>query len=370
MRIALVVPGGVDRSGERRVIPALVALVRRLATRHELHVYALRQEPRAGEWVLHGATVHNLGDPSPGPRCCLAVVRAHRAAPFDVVHAVFGGSVGCAAVAAARAIARPSLVHVAGGELVALDDIGYGGARRYATRVRERWTLRAATVVTAASAPILAQIVALGVRAHRVPLGVDRDGWPASPPRRRPPGAPARLVHVASLNAVKDQATLLRAVARLVADGVPLHLDVVGEDTLGGRVQALARDLGVEAHVAFHGFLTQRESRALVERADLNVISSRHEAGPLVVLEAAVAGVPTVGTAVGHVAEWAPDAAVAVPCADPAALAAAIARVLADEPFRLSLAAAAQRRALAEDATHTAAAFERLYGSAIAARTE
>jgi glycosyltransferase involved in cell wall biosynthesis len=89
-----------------------------------------------------------------------------------------------------------------------------------------------------------------------------------------------------------------------------------------------------------------------------------------VVLEAAVAGVPTVGTAVGHVAELAPEAAVAVPCGDPVALAAAIARVLADEPLRLSLAAAAQRRAVAEDAAHTAAAFERLYGSAIAARTE
>ncbi len=37
------------------------------------------------------------------------------------------------------------------------------------------------------------------------------------------------------------------------------------------------------------------------------IISSRHEAGPLAVLEAAVKGVPTVGTAVGHIAEWAPQ---------------------------------------------------------------
>ena len=36
--------------------------------------------------------------------------------------------------------------------------------------------------------------------------------------------------------------------------------------------------------------------------ADLFWLTSRHEAGPVAVLEAAVAGVPTVGTAVGQVA--------------------------------------------------------------------
>jgi hypothetical protein len=39
------------------------------------------------------------------------------------------------------------------------------------------------------------------------------------------------------------------------------------------------------------------------------VVSSRHEAGPVAVLAAAVAGVPTIGTCVGHIAERAPSAA-------------------------------------------------------------
>jgi glycosyltransferase involved in cell wall biosynthesis len=77
--------------------------------------------------------------------------------------------------------------------------------------------------------------------------------------------------------------------------------------------------------------LTQRQLRPIVEQAHVNVISSLYQAGPLVVLESAVAGVPTVGTAVGHVAEWAPHAALAVPVGDPAALAAAIGRLVDDE---------------------------------------
>ena len=55
MKIAIVLPGGVDRSGEVRVIPAFLALIERLARRHEIHVFALRQESRPGTWQLAGA---------------------------------------------------------------------------------------------------------------------------------------------------------------------------------------------------------------------------------------------------------------------------------------------------------------------------
>lgn len=370
MRIALIVPGGVDRSGERRTIPAVVALVKQLASRHDVEVFALRQEAAPGEWFLHGARVHNVGDPVPPLRCVGHVVRGHRAQSFDVVHAIFGGSCGFAAVAAARWTGASGIVHVAGGELAALDDIGYGGGRRVATRLRERWTLRHASAVTAASAPILAQIAALGVTARRVPLGVDLAAWPARPPAARAADEPARLIHVASLSPVKDHVTQLRAMATLAAKGVDFRLDVVGEDTLGGAVQSLACELGLASRVTFHGYLTQRQLQPLMARAHVNLVSSRHEAGPLVALEAAVAGVPTVGTAVGHLAEWSPDAALAVPVGDAAALAAAVGRLLDDEPLRLRLAHEAQRHACAQDAAYTAACFERLYRSARAARTE
>src|SRR3546814_11629822 len=79
-------------------------------------------------------------------------------------------------------------------------------------------------------------------------------------------------------------------------------MDVVGVDTLHGEVQRLAAELGLESRVRFRGFRTQRELRPMLAAADLLVMASRHEAGPLVAMEAAVVGVPTVGTAVGHLA--------------------------------------------------------------------
>lgn len=360
MNIALIVPGGVDRSGERRVIPAVLALIRRLAREHAVQVFAQAQEPNTGSWPLLGATVHNPGRPFASARIALALRRAHRSSPFDVVQCIWSGTGAMAGVAVARALGIPVLVHLAGGELVWLPDIAYGGAAG-ARRFVNLWPLRHAARVTAASQPIIELAARLGVAVERVPLGVDLDAWPVREPHRRAPGQIARLIHVASLNRVKDQPTLLSAVARLAAARRDFHLDVVGEDTLAGEMQALTMRLGLESRVTFHGFRTQRELRLIVEAAHIHIVSSRHEAGPLAALEAAVAGVPTVGTAVGHLREWAPDAALTVAPGDTAGLAAAIARLLDDEDLRLALAAAAARIAIAEDAEHTARAFIGMY---------
>lgn len=360
MKLALVVPGGVDRGGDRRVIPVFLALIERLSRRHEVHVFALHQEAARAEWTLAGARIHNIGEGWTRVRAVRAILAEHRRAPFDRIQALFSGSCGLVAVAAARLLRVPSLVHIAGGELVALPAIDYGGRRRLASRLREAVVLRAADVVSAASAPILASLRDLGIHAERVPLGVDLDAWPPSPPRRRGAG-PARLIHVASLNRVKDQATLLRALSILAQRGVDFSMDVVGVDTLDGAMHRLAAELRLDDRVRFHGFRTQRELRPLLEASDVLVMASLHEAGPVVALEAAIAGVPTVGTAVGHLVEWAPSAALIAPVGNASALADAIGRVLEDEALRLRLASTAQRLAIAEDAEFTARAFEALY---------
>src|SRR6202012_3331117 len=127
MKLALVLPGGVDRTGEYRVIPVFLALIERLARDHEVHVFVLRQEAEPGEWDLVGARIHNIGDGWSRLRAVAAIRAGHRRAPFDLVHAIFSGYCSLVAVAAARLLRLPSLVHIAGGELVALPAIGYGG---------------------------------------------------------------------------------------------------------------------------------------------------------------------------------------------------------------------------------------------------
>lgn len=361
MHIAIVVPGGVDRSGEYRVIPALLALISRLSCHHDVHVFALHQEAGPGEWELAGAHIHNIGRGSAVVRAISAICRTHRASPFDVIHAIWSGPGGLIAVTAAKILRIPSLIHVAGGELVSLPEIDYGGRRTWGGRLREALSLRSTSLITAASAPIIDMLSDMGLAARRVPLGVDLGAWPPLKPVRRDRAGPARLIHVGSLNRVKDQATLLRALATLLQSDVDFTVDVVGEDLLHGEVQSMSARLGLAQKIRFHGFLPQHRLRPLMEAADLMVLASRHETGPLVMLEAAVAGVPTVGTAVGHVVEWSPEAAVSVPVGDSIRLAEAIRQMLSDEDLRLRIAAHALQRATREDANYTAECFQRLY---------
>jgi len=166
---------------------------------------------------------------------------------------------------------------------------------------------------------------------------------------------------------VKDQRTLLRAAAVLSARDVHFRLDIAGLDTSGGALAAEARRFGIGHRLHFRGFLSQSRLRLLVERADLLLVSSRHEAGPFAMLEAAVAGVPTVGTDVGHVAEWAPESAVVVPVGDAEGLARETANLLSREAVRLELATIAQRRAVREDADWTANRVEALYDEMVTA---
>jgi len=368
MKIALVVPGGVDASAEYRVIPALLALIRRLSARHELHVFALRQQPRPATWELLGARVHNIGTSRTPWRAIQAILSEHRRRAFELVHSIWSGPPGFVAVAAARLLGIPSVVHLAGGELAALPAVGYGGRLTWRGRLGQALVLNGASTVTAASAPMIDAAAAMGIPAARLPLGVDLREWPAREPVRRDPQRTARLVHVASLNRIKDQPTLLRALALLAASGVDFQMDVVGEDTLHGAVQRLALELGLAARVHFHGFLPHRELRAIIEASHVMMLSSLHEAGPLAMLEAAALGVPTVGTAVGHIAEWSPAAALAVPVGNAPALAAHTRGLLADEALRLAIAREAQRRACDENADRTAQSFEAIYARLVNSR--
>src|SRR5437879_2958222 len=115
---------------------------------------------------------------------------------------------------------------------------------------------------------------------------------------------------------------------------IPFVLEIIGADTLGGAIERRAAELGLDACVRFAGFLPQDALKKRMYAADLLVVTSRHEAGPVVALEAAAAGVAAVGTNVGFLAEWAPEAARVVRSGDSMALAGEIAELLSDEDQR------------------------------------
>jgi len=360
-KIAILLHGGVDRHGEDRVIHAGLWLLERLARLHEVHVFALNQEPQPGDWDLLGTHVHNVG-PGRGWRRRLdaAFSAEHRRSPFQLIHGIFGWGGTYGALLGWR-YRIPVLFYPLGDELVALNDIGYGMRRTLRGRAEMRIALAGARCVAVPSKYMMDLAASLGCAAERVALGVALDRWPPCAPRPRDPSQRIRLLHVGDIRPVKDQTMLLSAADALRNAGLDFQLDIAGHDTMDGALQRSSRARSLEASVHWHGVLRRDALRSLMDRADVLLVTSRHEAGPIVVLEAAVAGVPTVGTNVGHIADWAPTAAVAVPVGDADALARETIALLADEPRRLAVAQAALGRAVAIDADSTAAAFDRIY---------
>jgi glycosyltransferase involved in cell wall biosynthesis len=359
MRLALVVTGGVDRSARERVTPSLLWFIERQARRHNLAVYALHYHDRPCSYPLLGAVVHDLGRPHGLARQYSALVSALKHdGPFDVIHGYWALPSGLVSAVAGRRLGIPSIVTLDSGELVAFPDIGYGLQRLWRQRLAVAATLRLATRLTVCS-----QYMARLARPHRVtpdviPIGVDVALFK---PTDVPDGPPWRLLHVASLNPVKDQPTLLEALRQLVERIPQVHLDIAGEDTIGGELQALAQRLGVAQHVTFHGFQTTESLIGLYQRAHLFVLSSRHEAAGVAVLEAAACSVAAVGTHVGYLADWSPDRALTVAPGDASALADGIASLLANPITRQRLASAARAWTLGHDADWTATQFDRLY---------
>jgi glycosyltransferase involved in cell wall biosynthesis len=150
---------------------------------------------------------------------------------------------------------------------------------------------------------------------------------------------------VARLSAVKDHATLLRAVAALRADVPTLRLVIVGDGPERSRLVAQAGELGIAPIVHFAGERPQSPNwHALF---DVSVLCSTSEAFPNSILEAMAASRPVVATDVGGN----PDAiqqgrtGLLVPPSDPSRLADAIRRLHGDPALRLKLGTAAREAA-------------------------
>jgi glycosyltransferase involved in cell wall biosynthesis len=282
-----------------------------------------------------------------------------------VIHGFWAGESGLMAGMLGKWLGVPVLISLGGGELSWLPEIGYGGQGRRWTRWQASLALHLATrrggqaLVTAGSHFALEQLRRQGISAQWVPLGVKVELFTGS--ITRPPGPPWRLMQAASLNRDKGPEVLLRAVRRITDREPQVQLDWFGEDTLGGEAQQLAKALGLDEQVVFRGFKPVDELVPYYRQSHLYLQSSFHESQGVAVLEAAAAGTTTVGTAVGLVAELAPDMAVATPVGDDQAQVQAALDLLADPLRRAVLGQQAQLWAEQHDASWTATQFERLY---------
>ncbi len=207
------------------------------------------------------------------------------------------------ATLAARAIGRlplPVVIAVNMDHSVALARHP-AGVRRLLEGVL-RWAYRSADAVIAISAGtsqfvrILAGLPAERVTTLRNPVDTEAIAHLAATPAPHPwlaeRGVPVVLA-VGKLKPQKDYPTLLRAFA-LACSRRPLRLLVLGEGDLRPELERLVRQLGLDADVAFEGFVAN--PFAYMARASVLVLASAWEGLSNVLLEALACGCPVVST--------------------------------------------------------------------------
>lgn len=361
MRIAMIsehasplaVLGGADAGGQNVYVGALAAAL--AARGHHVDVYTRRDAPDlpvtaelcAGVTVVHvpaGPAKPIPKDELPAhmPAFSRWLLRAWSGDRRpDIAHAHFWMS-GTATVPAAKGLAIPMVQ-----TFHALGSV----KRRYQgeadtsppQRIRQESALgRWADLVIATCSDEVNELSSLGVPADRiriVPCGVDigrftPDGavWPKN--------GRYRLLSLGRMVERKGIDTVIRALPELpeaelqIAGGPPSER--LGDDPEARRLSAVADELGVSDRVSMLGSVQHDEVPALIRSADTVVTTPWYEPFGIVPLEAMSCARPVLGSAVGGLLDSIADGetGLLVPPRDPAAVAEAAGRLLADETLR------------------------------------
>jgi len=303
MNIGILIPG-FGSNEDDWALPVYQNFVRELAKTDSVRVIALRYPHTRQPYTYHSAQIYPLGWGAwtrGVSRLRLwwdtwqTIKQLHAEKPFDILHGIWADETGALSGWAGKRLGIPSVVSIAGGELVGFPDIGYGlQISRYG-----RWIVRQAiesnTVVVSPYEHLLKQHLRdTGYRPSQteyIQLGIDPEMFHAGGDKQ-----PNHLVHVGSLIPIKNQRLLLDTMAQL-DDSVTL--DIIGEGVLEVELKQYAQELGIGHRVNFLGSVPHTHLHEYYSRAQLHVMTSHHEAFGMSILEAATCGTPTVGTFVG-----------------------------------------------------------------------
>ena len=300
---------------------------------------------RACSWVLRAALLR-------------ALVRSR----CDVIHAHYADSAGWAACAFRPFHRRPVVVTSHGADLQTADELDYGLRRDRAVDRRVRTTMARANALIAISTEIAAEMRLAGAPAERIaqiPNGVDlkwmrqcQDGSSVAQSDASAPAASVRILAVGRNHPKKGFEHLLRAHAGLCMRDPRPHLVLIGRGT--ELLRPMVEKLRISHRVELRGRIPASgtaldplhplspELIGELKRADIFCSPSIVEGFPLVNPEALAAGLPLVLTNVSGNREVVRDGCngTLVPPADPQALEAALAELVADSARRARYGAA------------------------------
>lgn len=368
-RIAILTPGGVSEQNRGVKIPRLYNLVSLLSERFEITVYVLvtmgaeYAENFCGKAQVKVIRAHYKDHWSKKLlQYFFSVFREQESKRFELLHGMFGLNAELATVLLGKTLNLPSLVSLFGGETASLASIKYGTFIHPLQRRLFSWIAKNATSIMVQTNFQVQQLRDQNItrnNLHVIPCGVDTTQFSPNG-RDKILAPPFRFLHVANLLDVKDQVTLLKAFAK-ITQSEDCILRIIGADYLNGKIQSLARELGIADKVQFLGWIEHSELPQQYRWAHVLLHTSLHESQAMVVAEAAACKTVVCGTRVGLLHDFGDDKAVVVPPGDHEALATNVVRIIRSPKLYSTLQQRAYEWAMQYDIEWTANAYEQLY---------
>jgi glycosyltransferase involved in cell wall biosynthesis len=189
------------------------------------------------------------------------------------------------------------MVKLLGGDSVGIESIRYGVMCNPRLKRLSIWAYEKATILTVISLYQRKMLTSHGLKKEPffLPWGAEISAFPFIKKIRT---SELRFVHVASLNEVKDQKTLLRAF-KLVSDKTSAILRIIGADNMNGKIHKLCSELDLDRNVIFLGMVPYKEITVHYAWADIMLHTSLSEGQCMALTEAAASGVLMAGTNVG-----------------------------------------------------------------------
>lgn len=362
-RIAIIIPGGVGVGRFSQGIPILENFLERLAKNYEVTVFPLGRVDKG--YVPKGFKLKPIADDYSRPliirliKTSFLIIVSHFQNKFAVFHGVWTFPSGFLAVLFGKLFRKKSIVSLQGGGIARIKEINYGGRMRKSIERCILWSLRQTDVITAESdfQRRLIPNIAIQKKAKVIPYGVDLRLFKYRPKKIAPT---YQFIHVANLNPVKDQITLLKCF-KVLSEQIDCRLTIIGPDYLNGKLQRFARQEGIADKVSFLGFIQHIYLPEYLKKAHIMLHTSRHEGMPVAAVEAMASGVVVCGTSVGVIADLSPRRCLAVEIGDYQALADKVIALLQEEKRLAKIRQSALRWAKEHPIEWTVKEFEKLY---------
>ena len=242
----------------------------------------------------------------------------------------------------------PYVVSLRGGDVPGFQPYDLAGYHRLtAPLIRFLWRRAAAVVANSRGLADLAARSAGAVPIRMIPNGVDAARF--TPAEELSREGPVRLVFVGRLVRQKGLDVLLEALARLPGEAC-FEATIIGDGPLRADLAAMAARLGLAAKVRFAGWVSRADMPETLRHADAFVFPSRDEGMPNAVLEAMASGLAVAATRIAGNEELVEEERTGflVPPDDAAALAAVVARLVADRNLCWRLGQAGREKVVRE----------------------